>query len=126
MDFFGGLTDLLDTVLPDSDDIVGVLDEASSLLLGDRKNKSAGDVSDTSKIQPFQSKLNPYELDDFEAMAIGQGIAKSMNKSEPLESVDPRAVQANWMSRLSTFASDSPSEQKLIEKMVKKTIQKQV
>lgn len=128
MDFFGGLTELLDNIIPESDDIIGVFDSAAETLLGDRKTKKAGNVEGVQKadFSAPKSGLNINEFSSFNAEAIGQGIARGVKKTEALESVDPRTIQANWMSRLSAFASDDISDQKMVEKMVKKAIQKQV
>lgn len=109
MDFFGELTEALDSIIPESSDIINVFDEASDFLLGDaesRKSRSAGATQQQTAASNTLAPITASDMDDFDAIAIGKGIAKQSQKNQPLESVDPRRIQAEWMQRLKMFALD--------------------
>jgi hypothetical protein len=124
MDFFGGLSELLDDIIPESDDIIGVFDDAAEFLTGGRKAKSSGTLQQSAKTSSSNAFPTGDGLDTFTAERVGQNIARGMSRQEPLESIDPRQVQANWMSRLSSFASDEIPEKRTQEKLLKRVIQK--
>lgn len=108
MDFFGSLTDALDSIIPESEDVISVFDDAADFLLGDadsRQARSSGGSQQTSR-SSGSSLPKAEKPDDFDAIAIGKGIVRESQKGRALESVDPRRIQAEWMQRLRTFAMD--------------------
>lgn len=102
MDFFGDLTGFLDEIIPESDDVGSLFDTAIDAL-GSNKGGSSTVYESSVKMPDIEE-----ELDDLNSMALTEGLKQIERRQsqKPLESVDPRAIQAEWMQRLKTFTMD--------------------
>lgn len=100
-DFFGGIMEGLRGL---ADDAVGFFDGALDMvgLTGSDVMKAAGTtLKDSNKGGTTSS------MPDTGVMSTLNGVKYQAGKSEPLQSVDPKEVEANWIRRMQAFTQDS-------------------